>query len=83
MKGLEYVAIVAVLVFLWYLTSTRENFVPTEFADRTNDKLTEDNSYSSYSQKTNHMVPTHPLMGNAHGIETPFRVNMFNSFQPV
>jgi hypothetical protein len=83
MKGLEYVAIIAGLVLLWYLSSNRENFVPTEFADRTNDRLTEDNSRSSYDQKTNHMIPTHPMIEQVSGLETPFRVNMFNSFQPV
>jgi len=83
MKGIEYVAIVAGLVLLWHLSSNRENFVPTEFKDQTNDKLVQDNMFSSYAQKTNHVIPTPPMLEKVPGMETPFRVNMFKSFQPV
>ena len=83
MKGIEYAAIIGGLALIWYLTKTQETLVPSEFVDKTNDRLTEANSESSYAQKTNHMIPTPPLLEKVPGLETPFRVNMFNSFQPV
>jgi hypothetical protein len=83
MKGIEYAAIIGGLALLWYLTQTQETFVPSEFVDKTNDRLTEATSQSSYAQQTNHMIPTPPLLEKVPGLETPFRVNMFNSFQPV
>lgn len=82
MKGLEYVAIVAGLFLLWKLSTSRETFVP-EFLEQSGVKHAADNSHSSYDQRTNHMIPTPPLLEKVPGMETPFRVNMFNSFQPV
>ena len=35
---------------------------------------------SSYAQKTNHYPATPVDMGTIPGFETPFRVNMFNSY---
>ncbi len=82
MKGLEYVAIVAGVLLLWHLSNSRETFVP-EMLDQTGVKHAAENSHSSYDQRTNHMIPTPPLLEKVPGMETPFRVNMFNSFQPV
>uniref|UniRef100_A0A6C0JXV2 Uncharacterized protein n=1 Tax=viral metagenome TaxID=1070528 RepID=A0A6C0JXV2_9ZZZZ len=82
MKGIEYVVIVAgILVIIWLLTS-RESFV-TEFTDRTNEARTAQTATSSYAQQTNHLVPTPKEPTPISGIETPFRVNMFTSFQPA
>jgi len=84
MKGLEYVLVVAGLLAVWYMvtTKTQETFVP-EFLDQGNVKRTAETSSSSYEQRTNHFVPTPPLLEQIPGIETPFRVNMFHSFQPI
>lgn len=83
MKGLEYVLIVAGLLVVWFLVSkSKESFV-AEFIDKSNDQRTAETSTSSYDQKTNHFVPTPPLLEAVPGMETPFRVNQWNSFQPV
>ena len=82
MKGLEYIAIVGGLLLLWTLIKTRETFGP-EFLEQSGVKHSSENSHSSYEQRTNHMIPTHAIPEPIAGVETPFRVNMFNSFQPV
>jgi hypothetical protein len=83
MKGMALLAIAAGLALLGFLIfRNRENFV-SEFTDRTNEKATVDNEVSSYRQETNHIRPTHPPYENPPGIETPFRVNQFNSFMPT
>ena len=84
MKGLEYVLVIAGLLAVWYMTTrnTQEGFVP-EFLEQGNVRRTAETSASSYAQQTNHVVPTPPLLEAVPGIETPFRVNMFNSFQPI
>jgi hypothetical protein len=79
MKGIEFIFIVVGVLLVWYLsTKTQETFVP-EFLDQSNVKRTADNSSSSYEQKTNHMIPTSYDKDPIPGMETPFRVNMFNS----
>lgn len=82
MKGLEFVAVIAGLLLVWYLSNNREGFV-SEFTDRSNEKRTAETSSSSYAQQTNHAIPTPPLLEAIPGMETPFRVNMFNSYQPA
>jgi hypothetical protein len=84
MKGIEFVVVIAGLLAVWYLTTvtSKETFVP-EFLEQGNVKRTAETSASSYEQRTNHVVPTPPQLEEVHGVETPFRVNMFNSFQPV
>ena len=80
MKGVEYILIVAGILLVWYLTSrTQETFVP-EFLDQSNVKRTAETSSSSYAQQTNHVKPTPMQMEPIPGMETPFRVNMYNSF---
>lgn len=65
---------------MWYLsTKTQETFVP-EFLDQTNVMRTAETSHSSYEQKTNHVIPTPYAQDPVPGTETPFRVNMFNSY---
>ena len=84
MKGLEYILVVAGILAVWYLSvnKTQETFVP-EFLEQGNVKRTAETSNSSYEQRTNHFVPTPAQLEKIPGIETPFRVNMFNSFQPA
>ena len=83
MKGLGFVGIIAGILLVWYLSSaeTRDTFIP-EFLDQGNVKRTAETSTSSYAQQTNHVIPTPPQPEPILGMETPFRVNMFNSFQP-
>jgi len=84
MKGLEYAVIIVGLLFVWYLSTqkSQETFVP-EFLEQGNVRRTAETSKSSYAQQTNHVIPTPPQPETIVGMETPFRVNMFNSFQPV
>ena len=83
MKSMALIAIAAGLALLGFLIfRNRENFV-AEFTDRTNEKATVNSEVSSYRQVTNSMEPTHPRYENPPGIETPFRVNQFNSFMPA
>jgi len=83
MKGLVFVVVIAGVLLVWYLsTKSQENFV-AEFVDKTNDERTFNTSTSSYAQQTNHVIPTRPQLEEVPGVETPFRVNMFNSFQPA
>jgi hypothetical protein len=83
MKGLEYAMVIAGVLAVWYLTKkTQETFVP-EFLEQGNVKRTAETATSSYAQQTNHVIPTPPQPEPILGMETPFRVNMFNSFQPT
>jgi hypothetical protein len=81
MKTWAFLAILVGLAAVWYLTTVREGFVP-EFLDQGNVKRTADTSSSSYAQETNHFKPTIPPAEPIPGIETPFRVNAYNSYQP-
>jgi hypothetical protein len=78
----ELLVIVVGLLAVWYLSSSRETFVP-EFLEQTNVRRTAETSGSSYEQRTNHVIPTRVEFEAIPGVETPFRVNQYNSFQPV
>lgn len=80
MKGLAFFAVIAGLLLTWYLTSTREGFVP-EFLEQGNVRRTAETATSSYAQQTNHVIPTPAQLEAIPGVETPFRVNQYNSFQ--
>ena len=83
MKHWAFLAVLAGLALVWYVsTRSRETFV-SEFTDKTNVKRTFDTAKSSYAQQTNHVIPTKGPEEPIGGMETPFRVNQFNSFQPV
>jgi hypothetical protein len=83
MKNWAFVAVGVGLVAIWYVLKSREGFV-AEFVDRSNEEKTDKTRISSYAQETNHfkMMPPQdlPPLG---GIETPYRVNAYNSFVPV
>ena len=68
------VAVVVLFVF-----PKREGFVP-EFLDQGNVKQTQKTSTSSYAQETNQFKLTPPVPEPIDGVQTPFRVNMFNSY---
>jgi hypothetical protein len=82
MKNWAFLAVIGGLGLVWYLSQTQEHFVP-EFLDRENVKRTAARAASSYVQETNHFVPTAAQLEPVAGIETPFRVNMYNSFVPA
>lgn len=69
--------ILAVIALI--LLPRREGFVP-EFLDQGNVKQTAKTSTSSYAQETNHFKLTPPIPEPIEGVQTPFRVNMFNSY---
>lgn len=80
MKGIEFIFIIAGVLLVWYLSSrSQETFVP-EFLDQTNVKRTADKASSSYEQTTNHSTPTPYDNDPIPGVQTPFRVNMYNSY---
>lgn len=76
--GFVALIVVAVLV-VSVLLPKREGFVP-EFLDQGNVKQTQKTSTSSYAQETNHFKLTPPVPEPIDGVQTPFRVNMFNSY---
>jgi hypothetical protein len=71
--------LLAGLAVFYAVYTQRERFVP-EFLDQGNVKKTIDTSRSSYAQETNHFKMTRPPPEPIPGTETPFRVNMYNSF---
>jgi hypothetical protein len=80
MKDWAFVALLAAIVLIGYvLTTSKEGFVP-QFLEQGNVKATSDTRQSSYEQKTNHFVMTPSKPEPVPGVETPFRVNMYNSF---
>jgi hypothetical protein len=83
MKALGYLAVlVGVVLVAYVLTQKREGFV-SEFLEQGNVRRTAETATSSYAQQTNHFIMTKPLAEQPRGIETPFRVNQFNSFMPA
>ncbi len=80
LQSWEALAVVAGLVVAWYaITQTREMFVP-EFLDQGNVKQTTKTGTSSYAQETNHFQMTPAPPEPIAGVQTPFRVNMFNAY---
>ena len=83
MKGLAFMSVLVGVALLGYLiTRNREPFV-AEFLEQGNVRRTAETSTSSYRQETNHFQMTQPAFDRPTGVETPFRVNQFNSFQPA
>lgn len=72
-------ALIAALLAVWFVIRRKEHFT-TEFVDQSPARKTDLTRKSSYAQETNHFkpipFPEEPLAG----VETPFRVNMFNSY---
>jgi hypothetical protein len=80
MKNWAFVGIlVAVGVILYVLSGYRESFVP-EFLDQRGVKKTAITSTSSYAQQTNHLTALPYPQDPIPGVETPFRVNMYDSY---
>lgn len=75
---LVFIIVVAILAFVM-LPSRREGFA-AEFVDKTNEKKTDLTRVSSYAQETNHFKPVSSLQDPVPGLETPFRVNLYNSY---
>lgn len=83
MQGLEYIAIIAVGALVWYLVSRNREGFAKEFVDRSNEEKTDMTRVSSYKQQTNHFKPTEAPYEPPGGMETPFRVNQYNSYIPA
>lgn len=71
--------LVALGAILYALSNYREPFVP-EFLEQGNVKQTSKTKTSSYNQETNHFPKVHGPVEPIEGTETPFRVNMYNSY---
>jgi hypothetical protein len=75
-----FIVVMAILLaVLLPLLPKVERFVP-EFLDQGNVKKTVKTGTSSYDQETNHFKLTPPVPEPIDGSQTPFRVNMFNSY---
>jgi hypothetical protein len=75
-----FIVVMAILLgVLLPLLPNVEQFVP-EFLDQGNVKKTAKTGSSSYDQETNHFKLTPPVPEPIDGLQTPFRVNMFNSY---
>jgi hypothetical protein len=81
MKYWGFIVALVALAVAWYVTQkkSKETFVP-EFLEQSGVRRTAETASSSYKQETNHVIPTHALPEPIEGTETPFRVNMFNSY---
>ena len=73
--------IVGALAVWYFITRSRESFVP-EFLEQTGVRKTARMTSSSYVQDTNHMSPAPGPNVPIQGTESPFRVNMFNAYIP-
>jgi hypothetical protein len=83
MKDLSFIAVIAGVLVIWFLVSRNREGFSKEFIDRSNEEKTDQTRVSSYRQETNHFKPTTPLYEKSNGIETPFRVNQYNSYVPA
>jgi len=80
MKSWPFIAVIAGIILLWFIVNrTSESFVP-EFLDQGNVRKTAERSSSSYEQDTNHFRPVSSIAEPIQGVQTPFRVNMYNSY---
>ena len=76
-------AIVAGLALVWFAVSKRQEGFEVAFLDNTNEEKTEETRVSSYAQHTNSFKPTESEYEAPPGIETPYRVNLWNSYVPT
>jgi hypothetical protein len=82
MDNWAFVAILAGLAVVWLVVSKYREGFEVSFIDKTNDKKTEQTRVSSYSQQTNNYKPTESAPQPPPGVETPYRVNAWNSYVP-
>lgn len=85
MKDLSFLAIgcgLALIGYMLFMKPSKETFVP-EFLDQGNVKRTAMTTDSSYAQQTNHFVMTPSSPTQVPGLQTPFRVNVWNSIVPA
>ena len=83
MKGLDFIAVLAAAALVWYVVCQNREGFAKEFIDRSNEEKTDMTRVSSYKQQTNHFKPTERAYEPPHGMETPFRVNQYNSYIPA
>jgi hypothetical protein len=83
MKHWGIVALLVAFVLLgWILFRFREGF-ETAFIDHTNEEKTDETRVSSYAQQTNNYKPPTPPIPPPSGMETPYRVNIWDSYIPA
>jgi len=76
---IAWIILILVVVGMYFLM-TREGFV--DYFDKTQVQRTVATQRSSYAQQTNHMVPAPGPSVPIQGLESPFRVNMFDAYIP-
>jgi hypothetical protein len=74
---MDYLPWIILAVALVFFCSSYEHF--SRFEDTSNRKRTDKVINSSYSQQTNHAIPQTGQFGPVQGMETPFRVNIWNA----
>lgn len=76
-----FILLILAFVALWFVLRKiqRETFVP-EFLDQRNVAKTSKTRQSSYKQETNQFVPMENPQEPIEGVESPFRVNLYNSY---
>jgi len=85
MKDLSFLAVLGglgLIGYMLFMRPSREGFVP-EFLDQGNVKRTAVTTDSSYAQQTNHFIMTPSPPTQVPGLQTPFRVNVWNSVVPA
>lgn len=70
---------IAVLGYVVAIASSREKFQP-EFLDKAQVRRTAALEDSSFSQRTNHVVPAAFSMGPISGTQSPFQVNQYKAY---
>ena len=80
MKLLPVIALGVAAIVVWsVITRVSEPFVP-EFLELSGVQRTSQMKDSSYEQRTNHMPQPSGTDIPIQGVESPFRVNQFNSW---
>lgn len=77
-----YGILALVLIVLYKVISSRKETFVSEFLDKGNEMKTSKTKQSSYAQETNHFKLTSSGLSAPDGNESPFRVNIWNSYIP-
>ena len=83
MKHWALVAILAAVALVGLTMYTFREGFETAFIDHTNEEKTEETRVSSYAQQTNNYKPYTPPIPPPSGTETPYRVNIWDSYIPA
>jgi hypothetical protein len=78
--GLYLIFMIAMVVLVYIMLPGKREGFAAEFVDHSKERKNDLTRVSSYSQETNHFKPVASLHEPIPGLETPFRVNLYNSF---